>query len=337
MRDELKYKYALTKNGDVVNASALNKQIRLSENNEFYVEGQLENGAKALLPVMAVIGTKKRPHFRGFTAANKQVAGFIHNKEHFGEVILHKLGKKVASSMKYIVLPKCSFEINNTKFTVGGTRSIRVSRAEIEKYFMTSSGSLRYDVFITTDDGEELGIEVLVTHSVDSIKQNKSIELGHQVLELDLSDLVGKIDKIDLESEIAKRLSSGDGLTWLVNKQYRKLEEWRDKQVKIPIYRAEYTDHIGKSKDKAWFIWAADFTKSIPNCPYIKTLINSENTHLTRDRYLESNQCKRCGRCIVISNYESSPKSICGAMLCNQSNISNEEILSIMVGGMYSK
>ena len=331
MKDRLKYKYALNKDGDIVNASTLSKQIKLYENNEFYVEGNLENGDKALLPVMAVIGSKVRSHFRAFTDPKKQVVGFIHNKEHFGEVVLHKLGKKVVASMKNIVLPRCEYSTETNKFTVSKTRAVRVSKAEIEKYFMTCTGGIRYDVFITTDAGEELGIEILVTHTVDSSKQSKSIELGHEMLELDLSDLIDKVDKVDIEDEIVKRLVSGDGLTWIVNKQYGKIKRWINGQVRMSINRAEYTQHIDGPKDEAWFVWAADYTKSIPNCPYINTLLNSENTFITRDKYLESNQCINCGRCTVISNDKTAPpKSTCGTMLCNQSDVSNQEIFSIV-------
>lgn len=338
MKDELKYKYALTKNGEVVDAANLDKQLRLVNNNEFYVEGFLESGETALLPVMAVIGSKKRPHFRGFSDPKKQIVGFHHNKEHFGEVILHKLGKKVISGINGMVLPDCIYRAENVSIPVSKQRFIRFSSIEIEKTFKTSNGNaIRYDAFALGDSGEKLGIEVLVTHSVDSSKREKIIELGHEAIEIDLSDLIDKTDKLDIEKEIHRRLSIGANIDWIVNSQYEKVKAWQSGLIKMDINRAAYTSTIGSPNiDDAWFVWAADYSMKIPKCPHIQTLINAEKTRVTRDKYLESNQCKSCGRCIVTSNNPAiTPKNICGTMLCNQSDISNQEIFSILASGLY--
>lgn len=338
MKDNLKYKYALTKGGELVSAEKLSKELRLAENNEFYIEGNLSNGEKALLPVMAVIGDKKKPHFRCFTDPKKQIEGFIHNKEYFGEVVLHKLAKKIVASMANMILPDCIFSSTYTKLIVSNSRFFQIKQVEIEKAFETPKGSIRYDAFITSDTGEQLGFEVLVTHAVDEVKRDKILELGHEVIELDLSDLIDKVDSIDIEQEITNRILTGRHMTWVVNKNYNKLLAWKQGLVKMAINRAAHTYSIGSTEEKdAWFTWAADYSYSIPKCPYIKSLIDSEKTHVTKDRYLESNQCKQCGRCIVISNNTSvQPKNICGYMLCNQSDIDNQDILSILASGIYN-
>lgn len=331
----LKYKYALDADGNVVYAENLTSSLRDMMHNDFYVEGWMEDGSKVKQPVMAVVGKKNRPHFRAYASGAKHLEGFIYDKRKFGETIVHKTAKQVLSRQQAasLLTPDCYYVDNNNTIRVDTSEFRIIDKVEIEKTFKTSYGTLRYDAFLTDRFGRQIGVEILVTHQVDKYKAYKIQELGHEVIEIDLSDIPDNIDNINVESEISTRINKDTSHTkWVSNRNLERFKEWKRHQVRMDIYRAAYSHP--EEKDSAWFVWAADYIGRLNKCPHLSTLIHGNETHSSKERYLEWKDCLRCGRCSVLKNIGSEPKKLCGTMACNQSNIPNQEILAMILKGI---
>ncbi len=122
------------------------------------------------------------PHCKGLLVAKKGEIN-SHHFAHHGidncgqgtETALHLLAKKIIKQQSCVTLP-------------AGEKLTQLANVELEK---SRPGYVADIGAIIVDTGEEIDIEIKVTHGIDQNKQHKIERNGAQVFEIDLSHLIG--------------------------------------------------------------------------------------------------------------------------------------------------
>ena len=122
------------------------------------------------------------PHCQGVLIAKKGEKNSHHFAHHKiancgqgAETALHLLGKEIIEAQSCVTLP------NGEKLT-------QLANVELEK---SRPGYIADIGAIIVDTGEEVDIEIKVTHGIDQNKQHKIERNGAQVFEIDLGHLIG--------------------------------------------------------------------------------------------------------------------------------------------------
>ena len=97
------------------------------------------------------------------------------------ETALHKRAKEILEEEKRINLP----EITARSEVLAGCKQVILDKVWLENRL----GNIRPDVRATSKEGEELLVEIYVTHEVGKKKIKRIQELGISTIEVDLSDL----------------------------------------------------------------------------------------------------------------------------------------------------
>ena len=136
------------------------------------------------------------------------------------ETSLHMMAKEILSSAQKLWLPSCILDVNWVKpmYKVFAEQNIQIDHVELE---MRVSNIIP-DVVVYGKNGEQLFVEIYVTHKVDEAKQQKLREIGVPTLEIDLSKESYYIDREALES-ILLRNKSVDIKKWLYHPKVDRL------------------------------------------------------------------------------------------------------------------
>lgn len=195
---------------------------------------------------------KVRPYFR-HNNDSKTGDRTLCNPNQANETALHQLAKQIIKEEKKLFVPQKEIPISESgirdiseemekgipKFVLQNSVSIDAKSVELEKYLEIFTP----DVFVKTE-GEELFVEIFVSHSVNEDKKNKAIEYGTAMLEIDLSTFAktplssDELRDIILNSEKHKRWIyypvSQYELDQAKSYYKGKIEEYNKRTVKTP-------------------------------------------------------------------------------------------------------
>lgn len=135
-----------------------------------------------------------------------------------GETNAHSWAKEVLGRELRILLPEVRARIGKDELPAHRERMFRFARAELEKVL----DDIVPDVVLTTRDGQQLLVEVLVTHECGPEKIAKLRERELATLEIDLSAWRKSSDREAIEQALIERAPRA----WLCN---RKLDEAEEK------------------------------------------------------------------------------------------------------------
>ena len=178
------------------------------------------------------------PHCKGALIAKKGEK----NSHHFAhhkivncgqgvETALHLLGKEIIKSQSCVTLPD-------------GEKLTYLTNVELEK---SRPGYIADIGAIIVSTGEEIDIEIKVTHGIDQNKQHKIERDGAQVFEIDLSHLVGA----DLRrSIIVTEVMSTAPRAWAKDIQTQKNEIAEDDNMSDKHLVAGFKSVSGYSRNK---------------------------------------------------------------------------------------
>ena len=152
--------------------------------------------------LVAKKGQKQRHHFAHASGANC-LAGV--------ESALHLAAKDILSAKKEIVLPAVIVRFGGGKsnIEIEPQRAYEVSDVRLEKRV----GVIVPDVLANVE-GQDLAIEVFVTHRVDECKNERFRKLGLSVIEIDLSGVSRDLDIKTLEALV---IDGGPHKRWIFN------------------------------------------------------------------------------------------------------------------------
>lgn len=316
---ELLHTYAFDENGNILKAEALTEQDRVRH--QFYIWG-IDKVTKERIKenVSVVIGATKRSHFRRYpVGSSKRNESFVLNNKSWKETVLHELAKELFRKNKItrILLPPCIHKSREgTRQIVAESESMFVIQ-NIKIEYNDTQINRRYDVLLEDINGRELALEFYVKHRIDRNKTTDIISINREMIELDISDLISKeedtfeeiiIDRLTKLSDISK-------LYWINNSFYNKLEKWMHEQKHFDMYLTDFQ----KETDGQWFIRTRDRYDDIPNCPYYNQIKFGSKTQMVQ------NYCEKCARCMILSW-----NGTFGRMVCNQSQISNLDIIKML-------
>lgn len=330
---ELKFPYAYDELGNLVSAQSLERGDKLNHN--YYIEGIKEDGLPGREKLTPAIGVKKRSYFRRYPSTSKIYTGdrVSVNIKDYNETVLHKLAKQLLlnKQINSIVLPSAYIDMPGHRLKVGETDTFYINRCESEVTDRVegTGESVKYDIVAYNKLNETLAIEIYVTHGVDKNKREKIRALGKNVIEIDLSDLIPKDGMLpnNIASKVMHRIIYGGQplgektTTWINNTTENRVMAWYDGLINIGVTATDFKFE----SDGRWFFYAADIRNKLNRCPYhdkLKPL--SKNKY---ERLLTETQCINCVRCV---STEYSPAEKRGTLVCNQSDIPNRAILSLI-------
>lgn len=329
----LRYPYAYDEQGNLVSAETISKEDRLKH--EYFIEGLLEDGTTGKEKVTVSIGNKYRNHFKKYPVTSKKYTGqrVSVNIREYNETVIHKIAKQLFedSTIKRVWLPAVYVSMPGNPIKVRESECFSISKCKTEVLDKNKETQEKvvYDVVVYNEFNESLVIEIYVTHKVDLEKREKIERLGRNAIEIDLSDLIqsDKIVTSDIADKIKSRIVYGGqplGIKkpiWINNIEENRIHSWFNSLVDQPVTPTRFN----YERDGRWYFWAADVKGRLKRCPYHDKLdpLSEEGIN----RMLTETRCKNCERCVSI---EYSPVESKGKLICNQSDVSNAEMLRLL-------
>lgn len=154
---------------------------------------------------------------------NKKVWHFSHKKYTYcsSETSLHIATKNIIKESNFIYLPKRQCLLNNIE-----GQTVKIAKVETE----VALGNVRPDIVITLDTGEQIGIEIAVTHKVENDKLEKLKNLGLSTIEIDLSNIDSNITLEELKVIL---LSDNDRRYWIYDSSQKTVDSFILKNTRI--------------------------------------------------------------------------------------------------------
>lgn len=190
--------------------------LRASDNSLVHISNAEQgNGCNCVCPVcksalVAKKGTINTHHFAHTTVTDCQYAA---------ETVTHLAAKDVLAKAGYIVVPKHVLNLFDTVRNGYKSEYVRTDRKIVEAQKIVFDDVRIDHVFqdiapdlLVTVSGEDLLIEIFVTHKVDAKKLNKIRMYSLPALEIDMQDILSLPNTDEFEAELIERT---DSKAWL--------------------------------------------------------------------------------------------------------------------------
>lgn len=205
---------------------------------------------------------------------SKRIHHFAHcsgqNCEYGYETSLHFAAKEIISRTKKFKVPDLYLKFSSYKknLLISAEKEIKVDDVKLEKRY----GDIVPDIVIISN-GEEIFVEIFVTHSIDNNKLEKLKRAGISTIEIDLS----KIDHTISTEELSNIILTDSSL----------------KQWKYSVEEQEWLERFYNVSDSLDVVERA-FTIHVDNCPIKSRVWN--NKPYANFRY----DCLSCEYCISV-------------------------------------
>lgn len=178
----------------------------------------------------------------------KLVAHFAHAGENGGcgtgaETNAHIWAKEVLARTKYILLPEVAAYAGDKFYRPYRARRFRFASARLERKL----GNIVPDVILTTATGEELLVEVLVTHACGPEKIAKLRERGLATIEVNLSAYRTSHDRAAIEAALIDTAPR----EWLYNRKVDEASETLAERIKAAEERAAEAERQRAAEEAA--------------------------------------------------------------------------------------
>lgn len=292
----MSYKYAFTKDGNIVNIENI---LMLNKNagGYFIPARDSKTGEMVSEEVIPVLKTVKGArHFKRFPKKSDSSIVSLDYCE-YKAIICKKLVNKLFTfgGIDYIGLPESRLKFNGQSELVLGNVNGWVGRIpNIDKVIVIDGTEIKLDLELTNpSDNNKLGIIFkLDEYQLDepTIELIKHLDFG--VIQIDLSSIIDSnmADIGELEDAITSAIATAEYTTWIHDYNSKILMSRISNIVKISeISTSKFSD------DGNWKFYKDDVANKIPNCPYI---INWDGLSYSgsRDRYIVEKQCLSCPR-----------------------------------------
>lgn len=176
------------------------------------------------------------------------VPHFAHAAENGGcgtgaETNAHLWAKEVLARTKYILLPEVAAYDGNKSYRAYGARRFRFASARLERKL----GNIVPDVILTTDKGQELLVEVCVTHACGDEKIAKLRARSLATIEVDLSAYRTSNDRAAIETALIETADR----TWLYNRKVDEASETLAARIKADEERAAEAERQRAAREAA--------------------------------------------------------------------------------------
>lgn len=317
---DLKYRYARTRDGDMVLAENL---LEADRNAGYTVVMTDKNGISVDIPVHAVLCKKRRSHFRVYSRGiREKIANgeyTIDMNEHV-ETSYHVAMKDLFEELKgkRVQLPEVKVYLKDGSIKqVRPRRLFHILDVNIEERDGTAAtGHVRYDITLIGEEERKIAVEIYVTHKVDEVKLNKLKAIGMSTIEIDLSELYRKDIPIELEDDTSVFVNNIMRSHWVYEEYAEMLKNIYDNCIVFNNLKpSKYNDAL---LHNLFMFYLDDKETEIDKCSN-KGLICT--TRRGGGRYLGNSSCTglKCNRCLL-NTFEPGVNRADAVLVCNQSD-----------------
>ncbi len=337
-KGELKYRYVYDETGRVVDSTHLTKQSKVDH--KYYIQGYCADlGKDDKERVVLHICTKTRNYFSRYPKKSSitpdgEKINRVDTPLNLGETLVHKLAKQlfIEDKIGWICLPNYYINIkNNGRICIDRPGGFKPTSANLEKVLhIDDKDYIKVDIELENNLlNTKLLVEIKVRHGCDEDKIEKIKKLGIDTIEIDLSSLTDlKNDTpVNLEEQIIDIITKGTNTTWIYN---REAEEFKKELRSLVVI--DQLKPSNYSMDGSWYCYKDTLINKISHCVHMESFVPSSATG--KDRYITESQCLLCKRYIGKFTNKSNGSEV---VLCNQSDMSNNELLTMILKRLISK